>query len=69
MNTDARGGALRVEMLNAKNEVIAVSRNVDQDSARMQLQWEEGEIADLYGQTVSLRFTLRNAQIYSWWIE
>ena len=30
---------------------------------------DEGDIAQLKGQTVSLRFTLRNAQFYSYWLE
>ena len=29
----------------------------------------KGELADLTGQTVRLRFTLRNGQFYSYWLE
>ena len=33
------------------------------------MKWTDGNFADLKGQTVSLRFALRDGQFYSWWIE
>jgi hypothetical protein len=29
----------------------------------------EGNIADLTGQTITLRFTLKSGQFYSYWLE
>ena len=39
------------------------------DLLREPVKWAEGEIAVLKGQTVSLRFTLHNGQLYSYWLE
>jgi len=39
------------------------------DLLRGEVQWQQGDMASLKGQTVSLRFTLRNASFYSFWLE
>ena len=69
VNADARDGELKVEVLNAQNEVVAVSQNVEEDSTRKELQWRLGQLAHFEGQVVALRFTFRNAQVYSYWLE
>ena len=69
VNADVRDGELWVEILNTKHEVVAVSEKVEEDSTSKELQWKRGELANLNGQLITLRFTLRNAKFYSYWLE
>lgn len=70
VNVDAsRGGDLIAELLNGAGEVVARSARLTGDQLRGPVQWAAGDIADLKGQTASLRFTLRNAEFYSYWLE
>ena len=69
VNTSARGGELQVEVLNAQNEVVAISQAVDKDSAREELRWKQGDVTSFKGQAVTIRFTLRSAQLYSYWFK
>jgi len=38
------------------------------DLLRAEGKWQKGDIADLQGKAVSLRFTLRNGSLYSYWL-
>ena len=69
VNVDAFKGELRVEALDENGKVLAVSKPVKGDLRRGEVKWQKGGIADLKGKAVSLRFTLRNASLYSYWIE
>ena len=69
VNVDAPQGELSVEILNGADQVVAKSELLTGDLLRGPVKWAEGDIADLKGQTASLRFTLRNAQFYSYWLE
>ena len=69
VNTDAGAGELRVEILNAQNEVMAVSQAVREDSTGKELAWTMGQPGRFKAQVVKFRFTLRNAKIYSYWLE
>lgn len=69
VNVDARRGELRVEVFGGDGNVVARSEPLTGDLLREPVKWAEGEIAVLKGQTVSLRFTLRNGQLYSYWLE
>jgi hypothetical protein len=69
VNVDARRGELRVEVFSEDGNVVARSEPLTGDLLREPVKWAEGEIADLKGRTVSLRFTLRNGQFYSYWLE
>lgn len=69
VNADARDGELRVEIVNAQSESVAVSQNVEGDSTRQEVQWNRGELTSLKGRRVALRITLRNARLYSYWLE
>ena len=59
----------RVEVLGKDDKVLARSEPLAGDLPRGQVKWAEGDIADLKGKTASLRFTLRNGQFYSYWLE
>jgi hypothetical protein len=69
VNVDARRGELRVEVFSGDGNVVARSEPLTGDLLREPVKWAEGKIADLKGQTVSLRFTLRKGQFYSYWLE
>ena len=69
VNVDAPKGELRVEVLDGEGKVVAQSEPLSGDLLREPVQWVEGNIADLKGRTASLRFTLRNGQFYSYWLE
>lgn len=69
VNVDAPAGELRVEALNAAQEVVARSAPLAGDLPHEPVTWNEGNLADAKDQTVSLRFTLRGGQFYSYWLE
>ena len=68
-NIDAHKGELRVEALDKDGKVLAVSSPLEGDMPRGEVQWRQGKLADLQGHQVSFRFTLRNAKLYSYWLE
>ena len=69
VNVDAVQGELLVEVLNQEGEVVARSGAMSGDLLREQVEWVEGDIADLKSQNISLSFTIRNAQFYSYWLD
>jgi hypothetical protein len=69
VNVDAPTGELRVEVLDETGNVVAQSETLSGDLLRHRVKWAEGNIAGMKAQNVSLRFTLRNAQFYSYWLE
>ena len=69
VNADAAGGNCKVEVLDGHNKALAVSEPVVGDQPHANVQWKSGDLAGLKGQTVCLRFTLRNAKLYSFWLE
>jgi len=69
VNIDAFKGDLRVEVVDKNGAVLAASVLIKGDLPRGEVEWQKGDIAALRGNAVSLRFTLRNAQFYSYWFE
>ena len=73
VNVDALKGELRAEILDAASQVIAQSKPLHGDLQRERVEWTEErmgrDVASLKGRTVSLRFNLRAAQFYSYWLE
>ncbi len=69
VNVDALKGDLRVELLNGDGKAVAKSEPLTGDLLREPVKWVEGDIAGMKAQNVSLRFTLRNGQFYSYWVE
>jgi hypothetical protein len=69
VNVDAPTGELCVEVLDETGNVVAQSEPLSGDLLRHRVKWDEGNIAGMKAQNVSLRFTLRNAQFYSYWLE
>ncbi|MCC6698432.1 MAG: hypothetical protein IT365_22605 [Candidatus Hydrogenedentes bacterium] len=67
INADAFTGAIRAEVLDAAGAVRAISASMQGDLLSGEVHWESGRIAELKGQEVQLRFTLKNASFYSYW--
>ena len=74
VNACCTGGSLKAEILDADGNVIpgfslAESIPMTDDSTITRLTWSSGEsLGDLAGQPVKIRFTLRNANLYSFWL-
>ncbi len=69
VNVDALDGELRIEVLDVDGKVVAQSMPLAGDLPCEQVQWDEGNLAEMMDQTVSLRFRLTNGQFYSYWLE
>jgi len=69
VNVDAPKGELRVDVLDGAGKAVAQSKPLNGDLLSEQVAWAEGTIAKMKGQNVSLRFTLRDGQFYSYWLE
>ncbi len=68
VNVDAAEGSLEAEVLDAEGKTLAVSQPIVGDQLRATVQWKSGDLADLKGKTITLRFKLRNASFYSFWV-
>ena len=62
-------GELRAEVLDTEGTVIATSQPVQGNQPRGEFHWSQALPQSLRGQQVSLRFTLREASFFSWWLE
>lgn len=62
-------GAIEMEVLDDSGKVLATSRKVTGDGSRHRVEWAQGKMAPLRNRIVSLRFTLRDAHLYSYWVE
>ena len=69
VNVDAARGALHAEVLREDGHVVAKSVAITGDHPNTPVHWERGDLAGLTGGAISLRFTLRDARLYSYWIE
>ncbi len=69
VNVDALDGELRVELLDAAGKILAAANPVTGDQTRAVINWSSNVPATLEGQAVTLRFTLSNAGLYSYWLE
>jgi hypothetical protein len=69
VNFEAIGGGLKAEVLDQDARVLAVSSERKGNCPRGKMKWKRGNLADLQGLIVSLRFTLADASFYSYWLE
>ncbi len=67
-NVDVFDGELQIEVLNQDGQAVAVSKAVKGDHPRIAINWQRGSLADFKGQTVSLRFKVRNGSLFSYWL-
>lgn len=73
VNADARGGELRVEVLDADGRVLApftrdACEPVTSDGTRQRLQWSGASLGVLAGREVRLRFTLTRGRLFAFWV-
>ena len=68
VNVDSSKGALDVEALDTEGKVVAKSAAIAGDMASVHVTWVEGDLSEWVGKRVSLRFNLRDAQFYSYWL-
>ena len=76
VNVDAKEGWVRIELLDANSKAIggfsgkAAKQYKGVDELRLKPQWKSGgDLSQLKGKTVKLRFTLRSARLYSFSFE
>ena len=69
VNVDARAGELGVTVLGEDGQTVAVAEPVMGDQPRAALRWKSGDLDSVKDTTVSLRLSLRNARLYSFWAE
>ena len=69
LNVDAPQGEIRVEVLKGDGNAVARSRPLTGDLLCEQVHWQQGDLVDLSNQAIRLRFTLKNARLYSYWLE
>ena len=69
VNVDAKAGELNVTVLDGDGQTLAVSEPVTGDQPRGSLRWKSGNLDSVQGKSVSLRLSLRNARLYSFWSE
>ncbi len=69
VNVDAREGSLFVEVLDESGKVLAASRTISSDCPQTKVSWESISLTELPKKIVSLRFSLRNGSLYSYWFE
>ncbi len=74
VNADAAAGELRVEILDANNNVLpafsaAESIPIHADNTLAPVNWRSGnDLTRLAGQPLRFRFLLRNARLFSFWV-
>jgi hypothetical protein len=69
LNVDAPQGEILVEVLKGDGNAVARSRPLTGDLLCEQVHWQQGDLVDLSNQAIRLRFTLKNARLYSYWLE
>lgn len=75
VNADAPGGEIRVEVVDEQGREVlegweaGKSGPVRSDQLRAEVQWQGREVGSLVGRTVRFRFHLRDADLYSFWLE
>jgi hypothetical protein len=69
VNADAHGGELTAEVIDQPGFAHAECVGVTSDSSRAPVRWKSrADLSSLAGKPVRLRFHLRDARLYSFWI-
>ena len=69
VNIDSTGGKSVVEVLDREGNVLAVSKPMSENEPRHHIAWAQGDLTDVAGKTIRLRFHLRNSRLYSFWLD
>ena len=67
VNVDSPDGEVIIEALDADGKVTGRSAPISEDHPAAEVRWGTGDIGALEGQVASLRFTLTNGSLYSYW--
>ena len=62
-------GQRQAELLSEDNSVLATTIPLEDNKVATKLAWNDNGITKFVGQQVRLRFTLKKASLYSYWIE
>lgn len=73
VNADARGGEIRVEVLDEGGRTIepfspSTCQPVSADGTRQPVTWKRGRLAQLAGHAVRFRFYVTRARLYAFWV-
>ena len=60
---------MRAAAISPEGEVLCSSEPLRGDLPERELRWSRGDLGSLQGREISLRFALRRARLYSYWIE
>ena len=69
VNVDATSGSLEVTAIDGNGKPIAISEPVTGDMPRAAIRWKSGKLSGRRGESISLRFKLQNASLYSFWFD
>ena len=76
VNTDASRGELRAEVIDERGRTVLrgwskdLSQTIDSDQLNVELSWQGRKgIEELRGQNIRFRFHLKEAHLFSFWIE
>ena len=75
VNADASNGEIRVDIVNERGREVLAGWEPEKcvpirgDHLRTEVQWQGRELRSLAGKTVRFRFHLRDAHLYSFWLE
>ena len=75
INTDADGGRVSVEILDASGKPLPAfaadqAVPVAEDSVRIPVHWRgRADLSEIHDQIVQLRFRLKDAKLYTFWVE
>jgi hypothetical protein len=69
VNVDAASGELAAHVLDDQGSMIAESQPISGDRPRAEVSWLSGGFGASRGTRVRLRFVLRNASLYSYWLD
>jgi hypothetical protein len=68
LNADAQDGDIQATLLDGSGRSLATSEILTGDHPRARVAWKNGSAAEHLGERVTLRLTLRNARVYSYWL-
>lgn len=72
LNADASQGEVQVMVCDLDGQPLLgfeTSRSITGDQLRAMVEWEGASLESLAGKILSLRFTLRQAKLFSYWFE
>ncbi len=69
LNVEATSGSVELTVMDSFNQIVAVAETLTEDQPNAAIRWKSGSLENHKGKLVSLRLSLRNASLYSFWLE